>query len=338
MNADLVFAIRNKFESYFKVTVLNNCPSEILGLKDSVAYHFGWEGSATVPGKRLRPLFLILTYAALGGKPEEAFQAASALEVFHNFTLIHDDIQDQGETRHGHPALWKKVGVPLAINIGDYLAVLSQNLMGNLPIALSIEAQKNALNEFQLASLGVIQGQQLDIQYEKVDQISVEEYLAMIRLKTARLFSAAFAIGAKLQDCDEEFAERLKQIGCDLGLGFQIQDDYLGIWGESDETGKSISTDLQTRKKTFPAMTGLTNSTSFQQLWKQDNQPDGRHLLEMKAFLERAAIREDTINLARVYYLEAQTSLNQLLPVENEYAQALMSLVTSMFAPVLADF
>jgi len=291
-----------------------------------------------VPGKRLRPLFLILTYAALGGKPEEAFQAASALEVFHNFTLIHDDIQDQGETRHGHPALWTEVGVPLAINIGDYLAALSQNLMGNLPIALSIEAQKNALNEFQLASLGVIQGQQLDIQYEKVDQISVEEYLAMIRLKTARLFSAAFAIGAKLQDCDEEFAERLKQIGCDLGLGFQIQDDYLGIWGESDETGKSISTDLQTRKKTFPAMTGLTNSTSFQQLWKQDNQPDGRHLLEMKAFLERAAIREDTINLARVYYLEAQTSLNQLLPVENEYAQALMSLVTSMFAPVLADF
>jgi len=338
MNADLVFAIRNKFESYFKVTVLNNCPSEILGLKDSVAYHFGWEGSATVPGKRLRPLFLILTYAALGGKPEEAFQSASALEVFHNFTLIHDDIQDQGETRHGHPALWTEVGVPLAINIGDYLAALSQNLMGNLPIALSIEAQKNALNEFQLASLGVIQGQQLDIQYEKVDQISVEEYLAMIRLKTARLFSAAFAIGAKLQDCDEEFAERLKQIGCDLGLGFQIQDDYLGIWGESDETGKSISTDLQTRKKTFPAMTGLTNSTSFQQLWKQDNQPDGRHLLEMKAFLERAAIREDTINLARVYYLEAQTSLNQLLPVENEYAQALMSLVTSMFAPVLADF
>ena len=338
MNADLVFAIRNKFESYFKVTVLNNCPSEILGLKDSVAYHFGWEGSATVPGKRLRPLFLILTYAALGGKPEEAFQAASALEVFHNFTLIHDDIQDQGETRHGHPALWTEVGVPLAINIGDYLAALSQNLMGNLPIALSIEAQKNALNEFQLASLGVIQGQQLDIQYEKVDQISVEEYLVMIRLKTARLFSAAFAVGAKLRDCDEEFAERLKQIGCDLGLGFQIQDDYLGIWGESDETGKSISTDLQTRKKTFPAMTGLTNSTSFQQLWKQDNQPDGRHLLEMKAFLERAAIREDTINLARVYYLEAQTSLNQLLPVENEFAQALMSLVTSMFAPVLADF
>ncbi len=150
---------------------MDQCPSDILGLRDSVAYHFGWEGSASVPGKRLRPLFLILTYAALGGKPEDAFQAASGLEIFHNFTLIHDDIQDQGETRHGHPALWTKVGVPLAINIGDYLSELSQYLMSTLPNAFSMETQKDALNEFQQACLGVIQGQQLDIQYENVDQI-----------------------------------------------------------------------------------------------------------------------------------------------------------------------
>ena len=337
MKNDLVIETRRNFEEYFRVTVLDNCPSEVLGLRDSVAYHFGWDGSAIVPGKRLRPLFLILAHSALGGKPEDAFQAASALEVFHNFTLIHDDIQDQGETRHGHPALWTKVGIPVAINIGDYLSGLSHYLMGNLPSVVSIATQKAAQNEFQQACLGVIQGQQLDILYEKVDQISVEEYLAMIRRKTARLFSAAFAIGAKLRDCDPEFTERLKQIGCDLGLGFQIQDDYLGIWGHATATGKSVSTDLQARKKTFPAMTGLKNSTFFQQLWHQENRPDDSHLLEMKAFLERAAIREDTINLARVYYIETQTSLKQLLPIENEYAQALMSLVTSMFAPVLAD-
>lgn len=337
MTTNLISDTRKRFEEFFKATVLDNCPSEILGLRDSIAYHFGWEGTVTVPGKRLRPLFLILAYAALGGKPEDAFQAASALEIFHNFTLVHDDIQDQGETRHGHPSLWTKVGVPLAINVGDYLSGLSQYLMGTLPTNFSTETQKNALNEFQLASLGVIQGQQLDIQYEKIEAISVEEYLAMIRLKTARLFSAAFAIAAKLRGCDEEFAEKLKQIGCDLGLGFQIQDDYLGIWGASKETGKSVSTDLLTRKKTFPAMTGLTNSTVFQQLWRQEIQPGNKQLHEMKAFLEKAAIREDTLNLARVYYIEAQTSLNQLLPVENEFAQALMSLVTSMFAPVLAD-
>ncbi len=337
MTTNLIADTRKSFEKYFRATVLDNCPSEILGLRDSVAYHFGWEGSATVPGKRLRPLFLILVYAALGGIPEDAFQAAATLEIFHNFTLIHDDIQDKGETRHGHPSLWTKVGVPLAINVGDYLYGLSQYLLGTLPTNFSVETQKIALKEFQLASLAVIQGQQLDIQYEKIESISVEEYLAMIRLKTARLFSAAFAMAAKLRGCDEEFAEKLKQIGCDLGLGFQIQDDYLGIWGASTEIGKSVSTDLLTRKKTFPAMTGLTNSTVFQQLWKQEIKPDDEQLLEMKAFLERAAIREDTLNLARVYYIEAQTSLNQLLPVENKYSQALMSLVTSMFSPVLAD-
>ena len=337
MTVNLISDLRKNFEMYFQGTVLENCPSEILGLRDSVAYQFGWDGSASVSGKRLRPLFLILTYAALGGKPEDAFQAASALEIFHNFTLIHDDIQDHGETRHGHPALWTKVGVPLAINIGDYLAALSQHLMGNLPYIFPFADQKKALDEFQDAALAVIKGQQLDIQYEKVDQISVEEYLAMIRLKTARLFSASFSIAAKLKGSDEEYAEKLKQIGCDLGLGFQIQDDYLGIWGISEETGKSVSTDLSTRKKTFPAMTGLTNSEAFRQLWKQKNQPDGSLMREMKAFLERASIREDTINLSRVYYIESQTSLNQLLPVENRYAQALMSLVTSMFAPVLAD-
>lgn len=337
MSTNLITDTRNHFETYFRNTVLDNCPTEILGLRDQVSYHFGWDGSANVLGKRLRPLILILTYASLGGKPDEAFRAASALEVFHNFTLIHDDIYDRGEVRHGHPALWRNIGIPLAINVGDYLAGLSQYLMGTLPNNFLIETQKESQHEFQDAALAVIQGQQLDIQYEKAERVSVEEYLSMIRLKTARLFSAAFAIGAKLRGCDGEFSEKLNRLGSDLGLGFQIQDDYLGIWGSSKETGKSTGTDLLTRKITFPTMTGLSNSTVFQQLWKQENQADDWLLFEMKGHLERAAIREDTLNFARAFYIDAQTNLNQLLPVRNGYAQALMSLVTSMFAPVLLD-
>lgn len=184
--------------------------------------------------------------------------------------------------------------------------------------------------------MGVIQGQQLDIPYENSDRISVEEYLNMIRLKTARLFSASFAIGAKLMAFDGEFTKAHSQISCYLGFGFQIQDYHLGVWSSSNETGKSVSSDLLTRKKTYPALTGLANSTVFQQLWKQENQPGKELLLEMNTCLERAAIREETLNQARVYYIDAQTSLKQLLPVEDKYAQALMSLVTSMFAPVLS--
>jgi geranylgeranyl diphosphate synthase type I len=337
MSPDLLSKTRKSFEEYFKAAVLNSCPSEIPGLRDSVAYHFGWDGTSTVPGKRLRPLFLILTHASLGGNPEDSYQAASALEVLHNFTLIHDDIQDQGEIRHGHPALWTTIGISLAINVGDYLAALSQNMMGNLPTIFQVEDQKKAMAEFQDATLGVIQGQQLDIQYENYERISVEEYLNMIRLKTARLFSAAFAIGAQLAGCSDEYIQALKQAGVDLGLGFQTQDDYLGIWGSADETGKSVSSDLLTRKKTFPAMTALANSEVFRQLWAQENPADESLLREMKNFLERAAIKEDTINMTRAYFIDAQTSLNELLPTENGYAQALMSLVTSMFAPVLAE-
>ncbi|MCK9245548.1 MAG: polyprenyl synthetase family protein [Anaerolineaceae bacterium] len=335
---DLITDVRESFEEYFKSVVLDHCPAEITGLNEMVSYHFGWDGSAAVPGKRLRPMFLILIYASLGGVPAEVFQAASALEVLHNFTLIHDDIQDQGEIRHGHPALWTQVGVPLAINVGDYLAGLSQYLMGKQPEVFPLQVQHQALIEFQDASLGVIQGQQLDIQYEHAEQIRLEDYMAMITLKTSRLFSAAFSIGAILMEYEDQFTRQLARIGRDLGLGFQIQDDYLGIWGNSDETGKSVSTDLLTRKKAYPAVAAMGSSQTFRQLWIQENQAENSLLEEIKTELEHSQIKQKTLQIARKFYLEAQTNLNQLLPAENEYTQVLLSLVTSMFAPVLADF
>ena len=256
----------------------------------------------------------------------------------HNFTLIHDDIQDQGEIRHGHPALWTQVGVPLAINVGDYLAGLSQYLMGKQPEVFPLQVQHQALNEFQDASLEVIQGQQLDIQHEHAEQIKLEDYMAMITLKTSRLFSAAFSIGAILMEYEDQFTWQLARIGRDLGLGFQIQDDYLGIWGNSDETGKSVSTDLLTRKKEYTAVAAMGSSQTFRQLWIQENQAENSLLEEIKTELEHSQIKQKTLQIARKFYLEAQTNLNQLLPAENEYTQVLLSLVTSMFAPVLADF
>ncbi|MFA5611385.1 MAG: polyprenyl synthetase family protein [Anaerolineaceae bacterium] len=334
---DPITSVRDRFEEYFKTIVLDHCPAEITGLNEMVSYHFGWDGPVAVPGKRLRPMFLILTYASLGGKPDAVFQAASALEVLHNFTLIHDDIQDQGEIRHGHPALWTQVGVPLAINVGDYLAGISQYLMGNQPDTFPLQVLHKALNEFQEASLGVIQGQQLDIQYEHADQISIDEYIHMISLKTSRLFSAAFSIGAILMDYEDQFTRHIARIGRDLGLGFQVQDDYLGIWGVSDQTGKSVSTDLLTRKKAYPAVAAMASSETFRELWMREDQAGNLLMEDIKAELEHNQIKQKTLQIAREFYLEAQTGLNQLLPAENEYTQALLSLVTSMFAPILAD-
>ncbi len=329
--------IRENFENYLQNHICELCPPNIIGMREMVSYHFGWDGSVTVPAKRLRPLLLSLTYASLGGEVEEAFQAAAALEIFHSFTLVHDDIQDQGEMRHGHPALWTKVGIPLAINVGDYLSGLSQSMIGKLSENFSVEQRLKALNEFQDASLGVIQGQQLDMQYEKIDRITVDEYINMISLKTAKLFSTSFVLAAILAGYEDEYVRKLAQIGENLGLGFQIQDDYLGIWGKQIETGKSISTDLLTRKKTFPAITGLANSTEFQALWDIKTENDQEQLSKMKNFLERVEVKKDTLNLARAYYIEAQTQLNELLPVESEFSEELLSLVDSMFAPILTE-
>jgi len=332
-----IFAIRENFENYLKNHICELCPPNIIGMREMVSYHFGWDGSVTVPAKRLRPLLLSLTYASLGGKVEDAFQAAAALEIFHNFTLVHDDIQDQGEMRHGHPALWTKFGIPLAINVGDYLSGLSQNMIVTLPETFPIERRLKALNEFQDASLGVIQGQQLDIQYEKMGRITVDEYINMISLKTAKLFSTSFALAAILAGYEDEFVRKLAQVGENLGLGFQIQDDYLGIWGKQIITGKSISTDLLSRKKTFPAITGLTNSTEFQALWDKKAENDQEQLSQMKNFLERVEVKKDTLNLARAYYIEAQTQLKELLPVEREFSEKLFSLVDSTFVPILNE-
>ena len=332
-----ISTIRESFENYLQNHICDLCPANILGMREMVSYHFGWDGSVTVPGKRLRPLILILGYASLNGKVEDAFQAAAALEIFHNFTLVHDDIQDQGEMRHGHPALWTKFGIPLAINVGNYLSGLSQIMIGTLPETFPIELRLKALNEFQEATLGVIEGQQLDIQYEKLDRITIDDYINMIGLKTAKLFSVSFALAAILAGNDDEFVRKLAQIGENLGLGFQIQDDYLGIWGNQIETGKSISTDLLTRKKTFPALAGLNNSKDFQALWDNKEDNDQEQLSAMKKFLERVEVKRDTLNLARAYYIEAHTQLNELLPVENEFSEGLLSLVSSMFAPILTE-
>ncbi|NLB71710.1 MAG: polyprenyl synthetase family protein [Chloroflexi bacterium] len=356
---NLVTELRNDFEKYFKETVLAHTPREVTGLRDLISYHFGWEGTARVPGKRLRPIFLLLTYSSFGGAPHHVYNPAVALEVLHNYTLIHDDIEDNGKTRHGQPALWIKAGMPLAINAGDYLASLSHTIMGKLPEVYPYLARQRAIEAFQKASLEVIQGQQLDITYESYSELSVDEYLKMIRLKTSRLFASAMTISARLQDLNPELEAKLDDIGERLGLGFQIQDDYLGIWGESVNTGKSVSTDLLTRKKTYPALIGLQRSEVFRKLLKSEEALSEDSLIAMKTALEECGAKKATINLARNYYQESVDGLTAVLPKEwaqgreqvpaqhdnplgqatspslNPYGQAFIDLLRVMFAPSL---
>ena len=333
---DLVTDLRNDFDEYFKEIVLSHTPEQIIGLRESVSYHFGWNKIVSLPGKRLRPLFLLLTYCSFGGAPQKAYNPAVALEVLHNYTLVHDDIEDGGETRHGQPALWVETGMPLAINVGDYLASLSHTIMSEISeVDFPPLVRKRAIDTFQQASLEVIQGQQLDITYENYPEISVDQYLEMIRLKTSRLFASAMTISARLQNLDLKLEAKLEEIGEKLGLGFQIQDDYLGIWGQSNLTGKSVSTDLLTRKKTYPALIGLERSYEFGRLWKSDDLLTEDNLNLMKKALEDCGAMKETLDLARTYYKESVDELALILSKDNPYGQAFINLLGVMFAPSL---
>lgn len=333
---DLVTDLRNDFDEYFKEIVLSHTPEQIIGLRKSVSYHFGWNKTVGLSGKRLRPLFLLLTYCSFGGAPQKAFNPAVALEVLHNYTLVHDDIEDGGETRHGQPALWVETGMPLAINVGDYLASLSHTIMSEISeVDFPPLVRKRAIDTFQQASLEVIQGQQLDITYENYPEISVDQYLEMIRLKTSRLFASAMTISARLQNLDLKLEAKLEEIGEKLGLGFQIQDDYLGIWGQSNLTGKSVSTDLLTRKKTYPALIGLERSYEFGRLWKSDDLLTEDNLNLMKKALEDCGAMKETLDLARTYCKESVDELALILSKDNPYGQAFINLLGVMFAPSL---
>lgn len=330
---NLIDQTRAHFESYLKQSVLAHIPSNIIRLEEMVGYHFGWNKAVEVPGKRLRPLFILLSFGAFGGDPEKILAPAAAIETLHNYTLVHDDIEDDGETRHGQPALWRKYGMPLAINVGDYLASLSHTLMSETDHSFEEQTRVKAISAFQEASLDVIKGQQLDMSYETFPELPLEDYLEMIRLKTSRLFAASLRISAILSGQSDEFVARMDALGEKLGIGFQIQDDYLGIWGNEDKTGKSVSTDLMTRKKAYPALLGITRSSRFAEIWRKDSLLTLQDLEELKTELELSGIREETLNLSGKYYQETRDELLEFLPSMDRHSGAFLGLVDIMFAP-----
>jgi len=264
--------LKDQFEVSLNQFVLDRTPENLPGLREMVSYHFGWNDLSSKAGKRLRPMLLLSGGLMFGGQPMGLMPAAVAMEVLHNYTLIHDDIEDQGETRHGRECLWRKHGLAQALNVGDFLSTMAHDIFFEVATEVNHATFSRAYSVFRQAALDVIRGQYLDMDFETIDFISVDQYLEMIRLKTACLITASIQIGAILAGVDEESAEYLKQVGEHAGLAFQIQDDYLGIWGDTGTTGKSNLTDLTTRKKTYPILLGLAESPAFKATWHANQQ------------------------------------------------------------------
>ncbi|MBX3013170.1 MAG: polyprenyl synthetase family protein [Caldilineaceae bacterium] len=229
-------------------------------------YHMGWVNEAFQPqlspsGKRIRPVLCLLACAEVGGDPVQALPAAAAIELLHNFSLIHDDIEDGDETRRHRPTLWKVWGVPLAINAGDALftlafAAIQQVIRRGVPLPQAF----SALDIFTQTCLALTEGQYLDISFEAREDVTVADYMRMIQGKTAALIGASTAIGALLGGASAEQVYHLSAFGQAMGLTFQIQDDILGIWGDPAVTGKAAGNDVLRRKKSLPMLHALNHS------------------------------------------------------------------------------
>jgi geranylgeranyl diphosphate synthase type I len=225
-------------------------------------YHFGWRGpdlhvlARPAPaGKKLRPaLVLLVSQAVCGEMPEAARNSAAAVELIHNFSLVHDDIQDRSELRRHRPALWSLWGMPQGINAGDALFALAQKVL--LKDRSELSARLAA--EMNHTALSLAEGQFLDIELQDGQaSTSIEGYESMIKRKTGVLFACACRLGAMAAGADPAVCDAYAAFGAELGAAFQEQDDLLGVWGRADDTGKPDAADIVERKRGLPAAMAL---------------------------------------------------------------------------------
>lgn len=263
-------------------------------LTEMIAYHHGWLGDQSPRGKRVRPLLTVLACQACGGDWRQALPAASAVELIHNFSLVHDDIEDHSDKRRGRATLWTRDGVPQALNTGDALFALARLSLHRLQDQrLAPEVVLSIQRDLDQACLGLTQGQHLDMAFETRDHVEPAEYVEMVEGKTAALLTAATSTGARVALAPVPQVERLARFGRHLGLAFQMQDDILGIWGDPSVTGKPSGDDLLCRKKTLPTLLGLTRSEAFRRLW-DDSAADPDRLAAMRQELESCGALQTT--------------------------------------------
>lgn len=211
-------------------------------------------------GKRLRPLLMLMSYCLFKDDFQIALKPAIGIEMFHNFTLLHDDIMDKAELRRNKATVHKKWNENTAILSGDTMMIMSFQYFYDLP--LNIQAQ--VLKTFTQTALEVCEGQQYDMNFEARQDVTIEEYMEMIRLKTAVLIAAALKIGAQIAEASENDLSLLYQIGIKMGLAFQLQDDYLDVYGESQLFGKNIGGDIVANKKTYLLISALNKANEIQ--------------------------------------------------------------------------
>lgn len=207
-------------------------------------------------GKRVRPVFSLIANDVFDGDLRSVVPAALALEVFHNFTLLHDDVMDRADIRRGRPTVHKKWDENTAILSGDAMLIEAYKLLEKIPE----KYQSRVLHLFSKMALEICEGQQYDVDFEQSDSVRIDDYLNMIRLKTAVLLATAFQIGALMADTDEKQMSLMYDFGICIGIAFQLRDDFLDVYGDEATFGKAIGGDILCHKKTFLSITAFQNA------------------------------------------------------------------------------
>ena len=264
-------------------------------------------------GKRIRPALVVLACDLFTGAVESALLPAMGIELFHNFTLLHDDIMDRSELRRGHPTVHVKYNENVAILSGDVMSILASRLMNQSPgVVLSV-----VHDVFTLTAMQVCEGQQMDMNFEELLSVSEEEYLTMIELKTAVLIAGSLKIGAILGGASQRDAEDLYEFGRHLGLAFQLQDDLLDAYGDPEVMGKNQGCDIVDNKKTFLVIKAMEAASASQKdelcEWLTRKEFNSKEKIKaVKAIFDTLKIKELTESKIQNYYKHALTNLEDL--------------------------
>ena len=265
-------------------------------------------------GKRVRPQLAMIANQMFGGNDEDVLPAALALEVFHNFTLLHDDVMDKADVRRGRPTVHVKWNENTAILSGDQMLIEAYKLLSGVPA----DKLPRVLQLFNKMATEICEGQQYDVDFEGQEHVTIEEYLKMIRLKTSVLLANALQTGAYIAGADEQAQGDLYEFGINIGLAFQIQDDILDVWGDPKTFGKAVGGDISCNKKTFVYLEAMRRlgdeaiGNELQQWYSQVLEDNTTKIAAVKEIFEQLDVRTACEKVVEDYTQKALALLNQL--------------------------
>jgi len=281
-------------------------------LKDPENLYSPIEYTMELGGKRIRPILLLISYQLFNDNFERAFSPAKAIELFHNFTLLHDDIMDKAPLRRGKITVHKKWNNNIAILSGDVMMIHAYQLLAQV----ESKYLKSILNIFNKAAIEVCEGQQWDMDFESKDDVPLIDYMQMIEFKTAVLLAASLKIGAVLADAKKKDQNHLYEFGLNMGIAFQLKDDLLDVFGTSKLFGKKIGGDILANKKTFLYLKALqisdfSTKLKLKKLYTSENENDTKVEKVKKIFVD-LNIKKHTLDLMKSYYIKAMKHLDAI--------------------------